>query len=136
MLGVIKLLCHFSTVESTRTVQTQVSLQHAHNPSVASPQLFEVTAVVSAQANTSTLQVADLLRPLVLYMQFALILASVTGVQLPAPLAYPLQALAWSWSPAVPETLSIECILPHGSSSSIPVSIQRMLFYLAMPFVM
>uniref|UniRef100_A0A383VKX8 TRP C-terminal domain-containing protein n=1 Tax=Tetradesmus obliquus TaxID=3088 RepID=A0A383VKX8_TETOB len=69
-------------------------------------------------------------------MQYALILASVTGVELPAALAYPLQALAWAWSPAVPETLSIECILPHGSSSSIPVSIQRMLFYLAMPFAM
>jgi hypothetical protein len=82
------------------------------------------------------LQVSDLLRPLVLYMQYGLILASVTSVELPAPLAYPLQALAWAWSPAVPGTLSIECILPHGSSSSIPVAIQRMLFYLAMPVVM
>jgi hypothetical protein len=82
------------------------------------------------------LQASSLLRALVLYMQYALILATVTGVELPAPLAFPLQALAWAWSPAVPETLSIECILPHGSSSSIPVSIQRMLFYLAMPFVM
>jgi hypothetical protein len=81
-------------------------------------------------------QVSDLLRPLVLYMQYALILASVTSVELPAPLAYPLQALAWAWSPAVPGTLSIECILPQGSSSSIPVGIQRMLFYLAMPGVM
>jgi hypothetical protein len=81
-------------------------------------------------------QVPDLLRPLVLCMQYALILAGVTSVELPAPLAYPLQALAWAWSPAAPETLSIECILPHGSSSSIPASIQLMLFYLAMPFAM
>jgi hypothetical protein len=84
------------------------------------------------------LQVFSLLHPPVLYMQYALILASVTGFELLAPLAYPLQALAWAWSPAVPETLSIECILRHGSSSSssIPVSIQPMLFYLAMPFAM
>uniref|UniRef100_A0A383V756 Tyrosine-protein kinase ephrin type A/B receptor-like domain-containing protein n=1 Tax=Tetradesmus obliquus TaxID=3088 RepID=A0A383V756_TETOB len=82
------------------------------------------------------LQVSSLLRPLVLYMQYALILASVTGVELPAPLAYPLQALAWAWAPAVPQSPSIECILSHGSSSSsIPVSIQCMLFYLSMPFV-
>jgi hypothetical protein len=67
-------------------------------------------------------------------MQYALILASVTSVELPAPLAYPLQALAWAWSPAVPGTLSIECILPHGSS--IPVGILRMMFYLVMPIVL
>jgi hypothetical protein len=76
-----------------------------------------------------------LLRPLVLYMQYALILASVTSVELPAALAYPLQALAWAWSPAVPGTLSIECILPHGCSS-IPVGLQRMLFYLVVPAVL
>jgi hypothetical protein len=80
------------------------------------------------------LQVACLLRLLVLYMQYALILASVTSVELPAPLAYPLQALAWAWSPAVPGTLSIECILPHGSS--MPVGILRMMFYLVMPVVL
>jgi hypothetical protein len=68
-------------------------------------------------------------------MQYALILASVTSIELPAPIAYPLQALAWAWSPAVPGTQSIECILPHGSSS-IPVGIQRMLFYLFMPVVL
>jgi hypothetical protein len=146
LLAFIKLLCHASTADTARARSARVQAAVA---GVGRGQLVESVhgwhtdhaGVVSGQPGApqvigAQVQVSDLLRLLVLYMQYALILASVTGVELPALLAYPLQALAWAWFPAVPETLSIECILPHGSSSSIPVSIQRMLFYLAMPFVM
>jgi hypothetical protein len=133
----MKLLCHASMADTTPARVRFLAGGAALGSGQSAESVHGLHPDVASQRCLNTpLQVSDLLRPLVLYMQYALILASVTSVELPAPLAYPLQALAWAWSPAVLETLSIECILPHGSSSSIPVSIQRMLFYLAMPFAM
>jgi hypothetical protein len=128
MLAVVKLVCHFTTVDGALPTQQLGSAGAAGT-------LIDSSSISDKQWAIKQLQMSSLLRPLVLYMQYALILASVTGVELPASLEYPLQALAWAWAPAVPETLSIECILPHGSSS-MPVSVQRMLFYLALPVVM
>jgi hypothetical protein len=139
LLAFIKLLCHASTADNAR-VRASRSQTAASGFGISSSRLAESVhgrhTDRPPQLKSGQVQVSDLLRPLVLYMQYALILASVASIELPAALAYPLQALAWAWSPAVPETLSIECILPHGSSSSMPVSVQRMLFYLAMPFAM
>eukprot|EP00878_Enallax_costatus_P045249 GHUV01054318.1.p1 GENE.GHUV01054318.1~~GHUV01054318.1.p1 ORF type:complete len:208 (-),score=48.37 GHUV01054318.1:23-646(-) len=73
------------------------------------------------------LPAAQLLRPLVLYSQYMLIVSSMP-IEWPASIAYPLKALAWVWSPASPETLSIECVL--STSSRLPVSIQKVVFYL------
>jgi hypothetical protein len=138
-------MCHFTMVDGAWPLQLSAALHQSSSAGAASSHAADSSATARPVGSSTPcddkwavtqLQVSNLLRPLVLYMQYALILASVTGVELPAPLAYPLQALAWACSPAVPETLSAECILPHGSNSSIPVSIQRMLFYLAMPFVM
>jgi hypothetical protein len=145
LLVFLKLMCHFAMVDGAWPQQQSAAVHQSSSVGAASSHAVDSSATARPVGSSTPcddkwavtqLQVSSLLRPLVLYMQYALILASVTGVELPAPLAYPLQALAWPWSPAVPETLSVECILPHGSSSSVPVSIQRMLFYLAMPFVM
>ncbi|KAF6265074.1 hypothetical protein COO60DRAFT_1457264 [Scenedesmus sp. NREL 46B-D3] len=148
MLGLIALLRHFAMAaneSATHPAIVQPVIQSQPNAGghvTSHLRIIEsATARDTSHAGTARssvpLHVSSLLRLLVLYMQYALILASITGVELPAQLAYPLQALAWAWSPAVPGTLSIECILPHGSrSSSIPVSVQRMLVYLAMPAVL
>jgi hypothetical protein len=76
---------------------------------------------------------AELLRCLVLYGQRMLIVASLS-IDWPASIAYPIHALAWVWSSSSPETLSADCILPAGSS--MPLSVQRVVFYLCMPIAM
>jgi hypothetical protein len=76
---------------------------------------------------------AELLRCLVLYGQRLLVVASLS-IDWPAPLAYPLRALAWVWSSSSPETLSADCILPAGSS--VPLSVQLVVSYLTMPVAM
>lgn len=77
---------------------------------------------------------AELLKPLVLYMQYLLVVASM-GISWPPTLACPLQALAWVWSSASPETLSIDCLLKNDHSA-IPLAMQKVLFYLIMPLAM
>jgi hypothetical protein len=76
---------------------------------------------------------AELLRCLVLYGQRLLIVASLS-VDWPSSIAYPLRALALVWSGSSPETLSAHCILP--ASSSVPLAVQLVVFYLAMPLAM
>jgi hypothetical protein len=76
---------------------------------------------------------AEMIRCLVLYGQRLLIVASLS-VDWPASIAYPLRALAFVWSSSSPETLSADCILP--ASSSVPLAVQLVMFYLAMPLAM
>jgi hypothetical protein len=146
LLFLMKVVCHFTLADDVAAVQQPSNMPNDTPAGAVSSQVLvdtdQATQAKTTRTNTAgerwsvvQLKVSSLLRPLVLYMQYALILASVTSVELPAPLAYPLQVLAWAWSPAAPGTLSIECILPHGSSS-IPVGIQRMLFYLVTPVVL
>eukprot|EP00878_Enallax_costatus_P022488 GHUV01023859.1.p1 GENE.GHUV01023859.1~~GHUV01023859.1.p1 ORF type:complete len:250 (+),score=41.43 GHUV01023859.1:959-1708(+) len=81
-------------------------------------------------ANNSRTPPAELLRPLILYCQYMLIVSSMP-VDWPVTVAYPLKVLAWLWSPASPETLSIDCVLPR--SSTLPTSMQKVLYYICMP---
>jgi hypothetical protein len=76
---------------------------------------------------------AELIRCLVLYGQRMLIVASLS-IDWPASIAYPLRVVAWVWSSSSPETLSADCILP--ADSSVPLAVQRVLFYLCMPIAM
>jgi hypothetical protein len=76
---------------------------------------------------------AELIRCLVLHGQRLLIFASLS-IEWPASFAYPLHALAWVWSSSSPETLSADCILP--ADSNVPLAVQRVVFYLAMPIAM
>jgi hypothetical protein len=87
----------------------------------------------SAAQQGETQPPAELLRCLVLYGQCLLVVASLS-IEWPASIAYPLRALAWVWSSSSPETLSADCILP--AYSSVPMAVQLLVFYLAMPIAM
>jgi hypothetical protein len=116
LLVFMKLVCHFIPFDGAWPLQQSVvvALQRAGSTDAAGTYAVDTRATGRVIRSNNPcddkwavmqLRVSSLLRPLVLYMQYALILASVTGIELPAPLAYPLQALAWAWSCAVPETL-------------------------------
>jgi hypothetical protein len=93
---------------------------------------FTLADTLAAQQG-ETQPPAELIRCLVLYGQRLLIVASLS-IEWPASIAYPLRALAWVWSSSSPETLSADCILP--AASSVPLAVQRVVFYLAMPMAM
>jgi hypothetical protein len=93
---------------------------------------FTLADTLAAQQG-ETQPPAELIRCLVLYGQRLLIVASLS-IEWLASIAYPLRALAWVWSSSSPETLSADCILP--ADSSVPLAVQRVVFYLAMPIAM
>lgn len=108
MLGFILLVCHFT---------------HAASDGCSS----SLTSIQTAQG--TQLQ-AELLRCLVLYGQRMLLVAAM-NIRWPVTMLYPIQALAWFWATASPQTLSLECVLPV--SSSVPMAVQQIVFYLSMP---
>jgi hypothetical protein len=73
-------------------------------------------------------QVASLLRCLVLYSQWLLLVASL-NINWPASIAYLVQVLAWSTANS--EALSFSCLL--SSTGALPASAQRVLFYVVLP---
>lgn len=76
---------------------------------------------------------SDLLRPLLLYSQYILVIGSM-NINFPVTLTYPIRVLSWFWAPASPETLSIDCLFePH---EAMPKAVQRLLFYLLTPIAM
>jgi hypothetical protein len=77
-----------------------------------------------------TRQAASLLRCLVLYSQWLLLVASL-NTSWPASIAYPVQVLALFWSTANSEALSFSCLL--SSAGTLPASAQRVLFYIVLP---
>ncbi|KAF6253379.1 hypothetical protein COO60DRAFT_1547233, partial [Scenedesmus sp. NREL 46B-D3] len=77
-------------------------------------------------------QVASLLRCLVLYSQWILLVASL-NIDWPASIAYPVQVVAWFWSTANAEALSFSCLL--SNSSALPASAQGVLFYVVLPVI-
>jgi hypothetical protein len=73
------------------------------------------------------------MRCLVLYSQWMLLVASI-NIDWPASISYPMQVLGWLWAPPNPDTLTIDCLL--SDSTGLPVSVQRVVFYISMPVVM
>jgi hypothetical protein len=73
----------------------------------------------------------DLTKPLVVYAQWLFIVMNLNGVPWPATLSTPLQALAWFWSSASANSLGLDCVLPHNSTT--PVAVRKVLFGLLMP---
>jgi hypothetical protein len=86
-----------------------------------------------AQQDETKEPVSILLKCLVLYSQWLLLVASL-NIDWPASIAYPFLMLAWFWAPSNPETLSIDCLL--SESSSVPTAAQRVLFYVGVPVVL
>jgi hypothetical protein len=68
-------------------------------------------------------------------MQYQIIVASV-GVGWPALLEAPLQAVAWVWSGASPETLAPDCLLRDSSDSGGSLAVKRVMFYVLAPLAM
>lgn len=88
----------------------------------------------SPNASTAPILPSQLLKPLVLFSQYLLIVYSLS-IEWPSTLSYPFKALAWVWSPAnSAETLNIQCLL--NTNAKLPVSVQKLLFYLVLPVVM
>jgi hypothetical protein len=83
-----------------------------------------------------TVEPAHLLRQLVLFSQYALIVASVQAADSwPVTISKPLQALSWLWAPATPHTLAPECLLsPAGAAATDGAA--RVVFYVAVPLVL
>ncbi|KAF6253513.1 hypothetical protein COO60DRAFT_407655 [Scenedesmus sp. NREL 46B-D3] len=104
LLAFIKLLCHFTLAENAQP-----------------------------QAGGDKQHVAVLLRCLVLYSQWMLLVASI-NIDWPPSISYPMQILGWVWAPSNPETVSIDCLL--SASVGVPVAVQRVVFYISMPVVM
>lgn len=106
MLGLIKLLCHFTLADN-----------------YTSPVQLEQTR----------LPTSDLLHCLVLYSQWMLLVASL-NVEWPATIAYPMRFVAAIWSTSNGETLNVECLLARNGG--VPIAAKRLAFYLSMPLAM
>lgn len=74
-----------------------------------------------------------LFKCLVLYSQWLLLVASL-NIEWPPAVAYPFRMLAWFWAPSNPETLSIDCLLTD--STTVPLAVQRVLFYVSVPVLL
>jgi hypothetical protein len=76
---------------------------------------------------------SDLLRCLILYSQWLLLIASI-DIDWPDSIAQPMKALGWLWAPSNPETLTIDCLM--SDNVGVPVAVQRVVFYITVPLVM
>jgi hypothetical protein len=106
LFGVIKIMCHLSIAENAQDAANAPDLvQHR----------------------------SDLLRCLVLYSQWLLLIASI-NIDWPDSIAQPMKALGWLWAPSNPETLTIDCLM--SDNVGVPVAVQRVVFYITVPLVM
>ena len=78
---------------------------------------------------------ADLLKVLVIYVQYLVIIGSLR-VEWPGVLSYIYIGAAWLFAVASSQVFSLDCLLVQHSTSSIPIPIQRLLVYLVMPLLM
>lgn len=127
LLLMIKGLCHFTVRGTLQNGRGSRILVETCPTTTADPDAVDPPVV------PKKLQPTDLLKTLVLYMQYMLIIASL-NIQWPESILYPFQALAWLFSSASPETLSVDCLFARGDA--LPFAIKKTLFYLAMPLLM
>jgi hypothetical protein len=79
-------------------------------------------------------EAADILRQLVIFLQYTLILTSVQASESwPEIITKPAEALAWLWAPASPHTLAPGCLARSGSSAA---GVAVVVFYVMLPLVM
>jgi hypothetical protein len=118
MLLFIKLLCAFTMAEGSRGAS-----------------VLSTSSLLSSTASSTATEPSSLLRALILFMQYQIIVASV-GVNWPAPLEVPMQGVAWVWSGASPETLAPDCLLRASSDSGGSLAVKRVMFYVLAPLTM
>jgi hypothetical protein len=94
-------------------------------------------AANKASAGAGSCEPGLLLRPLLLYTQYALIISNLS-IDFPSAVTVPLKAFAWFWAPASPQALSIDCLLLgySNSAAAIPLAMQRVLVYVFIPLAM
>lgn len=109
-------------------------------------------ASVAAQQKLVPALPSSVLKVLVLYMQYILIIAGMP-VQWPPSLSGPFTALAGLWSGASSEALAVECLMPSrwhpaadpaaaeapaasSAGTAVPVSVLRTLLYVVVPIAM
>eukprot|EP00882_Tetradesmus_deserticola_P012860 GHRQ01013628.1.p1 GENE.GHRQ01013628.1~~GHRQ01013628.1.p1 ORF type:complete len:755 (+),score=199.59 GHRQ01013628.1:639-2903(+) len=82
------------------------------------------------------LRVSDCLKVLVLYFQYALLLATST-VEWPKSISAVFLGLGWVLSSCTGQLMSLDCILAgSGGTSAVPLAMQRQLLYLLTPVIM
>jgi hypothetical protein len=85
-------------------------------------------------ANPDQARPCDLIKPLVLYAQYLLIITSINGVPWPKPISVVVQALSFLWSSTSFNSLGLDCVL--RASAALPLAIQKTLVSLFMPVAM
>jgi hypothetical protein len=88
---------------------------------------------LSAAQQLQHMQPAELMRPLVLYLQYLLIISSMNA-EWPVPLAHSFHALAAAFAPASAQFLGVECLF--SADGSIPLSMKVVLFNLFAPLAL
>jgi hypothetical protein len=97
--------------------------------------VLSALALSDSGQDTAAAKPVDILKPLVLYAQWLLVVCqSMNNVPLPPSLALPLQAVTWFWRSASSSSLGLDCVLPRNAS--IPVPAQKVLFSLLAPVAM
>ena len=91
-------------------------------------------ATIAASGTLAGPAPADILRQLVLFIQYTLILTSVQAAESwPDTISKPTEALAWLWAPASPHTLAPGCLARSGSSAA---GVAVVVFYVVLPLVL
>jgi hypothetical protein len=94
--------------------------------------VLSALALSDSGQDTGAAKPVDILKPLVLYAQWLMVVCqSMNNVPLPPSLAMPLQAVTWFWSSASASSLGLDCVLPR--QASIPVPAQRVMFAILTP---
>jgi hypothetical protein len=145
MLAFIKIVCYLtlkdavvsssgSGVAVPAAAAAAAVSTHARSASDSLPQVATARQAAYSAAHVGTQQQvlpSELLKPLILYMQYMLIIST---LNIEWQVIWPFyKALGWLWAPTNSTTLSIECLLP--SSSSVPLPVQKLLLALSMPLL-
>jgi hypothetical protein len=94
--------------------------------------VLSALSLVDPGQDTAAATPVDILKPLVLYAQWLLVVCqSMNNVPLPPSLALPLQAVTWFWSSTSASSLGLDCVLPR--EANLPVPAQKVLFALLTP---
>jgi hypothetical protein len=141
MLAFIKLVCHItlkdaavSSFDSGAAAAAAAVSSHTSSAGDSLPQVATARQPTNFAAHVGNQQhvlASEVLKPLILYMQYMLIIST---LNIEWQVIWPFfKALGWLWAPTNSTTLSIECLLPSSSSVQLPV--QKLLLSLSMPLL-
>jgi hypothetical protein len=138
LLAFIKVVCYLTLKDavldsSGSGVAAAAAVVSSSASGDSLPQVMTASRPANAHVCTQQQQVlpSELLKPLILYMQYMLIIST---LNIEWQVIWPFyKALGWLWAPTNSTTLNIECLLP--SSSSVPLPVQKLLLSLSMPLL-